>query len=54
MAGAKPVSAVSRSAATAWPEDFRCCICAWIASTRSTGSAMPTGSSANMAETLLS
>src|SRR3954447_9857620 len=51
--GANPLSAVSRSAATACPDSLSACICSRIDCNRATGSSIPTGSSANSAETLL-
>ena len=53
MGGAKPDSEVSTSPATACLERLSPSICARTASSRATGSAIPIGSSANMAETRL-
>ncbi len=51
--GAKPASEVSASAATACFFSLSPSICSRIDSRRLRGSSMPTGSSANMAETRL-
>ena len=54
MGGAKPDNEVRASPATACLESFKPSICSVMACSRSAGSSMLTGSSANMADTLFS